>query len=214
VSDLAPIVSGGFNSGDTNLDGKLSRGETWQYTAHHTVTQAEIDNGGIVDPALTISNTATAATDQGASASASASVLVAQHPSLALAKAGTFNDANADGMANPGETISYSFSETNTGNMTLHHVAVSDPGSGVAVSGSPIASLAPGDSDGTTYTGSYTITQADIDAGFKNNTAGATSDNASSAPATAHVVLPQMAHIWGSASPPAPQAARPSRATR
>jgi uncharacterized repeat protein (TIGR01451 family) len=195
VSDLAPVMAGGFNAGDTNHDGKLSVGETWQYTADHTVTQAEIDNGGVVDPALAISNTASAATDQGASASATASVSVAQNPGLTLAKAGTFNDTNADGFANPGETITYTFTETNTGNMTLHNVTVSDQGSGVTVSGSPIASLAPGASDGTTYTGTYTITQADIDAGFKDNTAGAASDNATSAPATAHVVLPQNAHM-------------------
>jgi len=50
----------------------------------------------------------------------------------------------------------------------LNGVAVSDQGSGVTVSGSPIASLAPGASDGTTYTGSYEITQADIDASFKD----------------------------------------------
>jgi uncharacterized repeat protein (TIGR01451 family) len=195
VSDLAPVMVGGFNSGDTNHDGKLSVGETWNYTADHTVTQAEIDNGGVVDPTLAISNTASATTDQGASATATASVPVAQDPSLALAKTGTFNDANSDGLAEAGETISYSFTETNTGNMTLHNVAVSDQGSGVTVSGSPIASLAPGASNGATFTGVYTITQADVDAGFKDNSAVATSDNATSAPATAHVTLPQSAHM-------------------
>ena len=195
VSDLAPVLAGGFNAGDTNHDGELSVGETWQYTADHTVTQAEIDNGGVVNPTLAISNTASATTDQGASASATASVPVTQTPSLTLAKAGTFNDTNGNGLANPGETISYAFTETNTGNMTLHNVAVSDQGSGVTVSGAPIGSLAPGASDGTTFTGGYTITQADVDAGFKDNTAGATSDNATSAPATAHVVLPQSAQM-------------------
>jgi uncharacterized repeat protein (TIGR01451 family) len=191
ASDLAPVMVGGFNVGDTNHDGKLSVGETWQYTADHTVTQAEIDNGGVVDPSLAISNTASATTDQGASGSATASVPVAQEPSLALVKTGTLVDTNGDGVTDPGDTITYAFTETNTGNMTLNGVAVSDPGEGVTVSGSPIASLAPGASDTTTFTGSYTITQADIDAGSKGNTATATSDNATSAPATANVVLPQ-----------------------
>ena len=187
VSDLAPVTAGGFNAGDTNHDGKLSLGETWQYTADHTVTQAEIDNGAA------ISNTASASTGQGASATASASVSVTQSPSLSLAKSGTFNDTNHDGLAEVGETISYTFTETNTGNTTLHGVAVSDPG--ITVNGSPIASLAPGAADATTLTGSYTITQADIDAGSKDNTATATSDHATSGPATAHVVLPQSAQM-------------------
>ena len=46
VSDLAAVVSGSFNAGDVDSDGKLDLGETWQYTASHTVTQAEIDAGG------------------------------------------------------------------------------------------------------------------------------------------------------------------------
>jgi uncharacterized repeat protein (TIGR01451 family) len=193
VSDLAPVMQAGHNAGDTNHDDKLSVGETWQYTASHTVTQAEIDNGGVVDPNLAFANTASASTDQGASASATASVPVTQSPSMSLSKSGTFNDANSDGFAEVGETISYTFTETNTGNMTLNGVTVTD--SGITVSGSAIGSLAPGASDATTFTGTYTITQADIDAGSKDNTATATSDNATSAPATAHVVLPQNPHV-------------------
>jgi uncharacterized repeat protein (TIGR01451 family) len=194
VSNLHQVMAGGFNAGDTNQDGELSVGETWQYAADHTVTQAEIDNGGVVDAGLKITNTASASTDQGASATATASVSIAQHPSLSLVKAGTFNDTNGDTFAEPGETISYTFTEHNTGNMTLHDVAVTDPG--VSVSGSPIASLAPGATDTTTFTGSYTITQADIDAGFKDNTAAATT-NQTAAPVTAteHVVLPQNVHM-------------------
>jgi len=102
ASDLAPVMAGTSNVGDTDHDGKLGLGETWQYTADHTVTQAEIDNGSAVVPGLSFSNTATAATDQGASATASASVLIAQNPSLTLAKAGTFNDANGDGLRESG----------------------------------------------------------------------------------------------------------------
>src|SRR6185369_5880095 len=38
-----------FNDGDTDADGKLDVGETWLYTATHTVTQGEIDAGGNYD---------------------------------------------------------------------------------------------------------------------------------------------------------------------
>jgi len=47
----------GFNDGDTNHDAALNVGETWQFAFTHTVAQGEIDNGGIVDPSLTIDNT-------------------------------------------------------------------------------------------------------------------------------------------------------------
>ena len=35
-----------FSGGDTDTDGLLDVGETWTYTAAHTVTQAEIDSRG------------------------------------------------------------------------------------------------------------------------------------------------------------------------
>jgi uncharacterized repeat protein (TIGR01451 family) len=53
-------------------------------------------------------------------------------------------------------------------------VTLSDTVGGVAVSGGPIASLAPGAVDTSTFTGSYTVTQADIDAGSFVNTATVT----------------------------------------
>ncbi len=63
VSD--PSVDGlALVSGDDG-DGKLELTETWVYTASYTVTQDDIDNGGVVDPALTYDNTASVTTDQG-----------------------------------------------------------------------------------------------------------------------------------------------------
>ena len=64
------------------------------------------------------------------------------------------------------------FTVTNTGNVTLTNVTVTDPL--ITVTGTPIASLAPGASDAATFTGTYTLTQADIDAGTLTNTATAT----------------------------------------
>ncbi|MGV6829897.1 MAG: DUF7507 domain-containing protein, partial [Flavobacteriales bacterium] len=90
--------------------------------------------------------------------------------SIALIKEGTFNDEDGDGCANVGETISYVFTVTNTGNVSLTDVTVTDPS--VTVTGGPI-DLAVGEVDTTTFTGSYTITQADIDAGQFSNQAEA-----------------------------------------
>ena len=45
TTNEAPVLSGAFNVGDTDQDNLLDVGETWQYTASHTVTQAELDAG-------------------------------------------------------------------------------------------------------------------------------------------------------------------------
>ncbi|MCR9017537.1 DUF7507 domain-containing protein, partial [Aquiflexum gelatinilyticum] len=57
---------------------------------------------------------------------------------------------------------------TNTGNVTLSNIAVSDPLTGLNTS---IPSLAPGSSESIST--SYTINQSDIDAGKVDNTASA-----------------------------------------
>ena len=88
-----------------------------------------------------------------------------------------FFDDGGDGVANPGDLISYSFVVTNTGNVPLTNVSVSDPLSGLSAiscpSGNPIPSLGVGGSE--TCTATYAITQADINAGSVLNTATADS---------------------------------------
>ncbi len=91
---------------------------------------------------------------------------------MTLVKTGTLNNGG-DGVADAGDTISYSFTVTNTGNITLTDVTLNDPQ--VMVVGGPIASLAPGASDSVTFTASYVLTQADINAGAFTNTATASS---------------------------------------
>jgi uncharacterized repeat protein (TIGR01451 family) len=41
--------AGGFNTGDLDKDGNFDVGETWSYTATHTVSQADIANQGAID---------------------------------------------------------------------------------------------------------------------------------------------------------------------
>jgi len=73
-----------------------------------------------------------------------------------------------------GDQISFAFTVTNTGNVTLTNVTVTDPLPGIVLTGGPIASLAPGARDSTTFTAAYLLTQADIDAGEVVNQATAT----------------------------------------
>ncbi|PRZ22004.1 DUF7507 domain-containing protein [Flavobacterium granuli] len=88
---------------------------------------------------------------------------------IALVKTGTFNDSNSDGYAQAGETISYAFSVTNTGEMTLTNISITDPL--VTIIGGPITTLSIGTTDSTTFTASYLVTQSDIDAGMVINSA-------------------------------------------
>src|SRR5262245_7926172 len=190
VSNLALV------SGDADNDGKLDVGETWHYTANHTVSQAEIDAGG------SISNTASVNTHQGATASDGADVTVVQHPHLTLEKSGTWADGNGDGFADPGEQIDYSFLVTNDGNVTLHDVGITDPQVTSLTRGADVV----GNGDGVfdvgevwSFSGSHAIGQTDIDAGHVHNTATAAAlgpqDQPASDAADNDTALPQSVHL-------------------
>ncbi|MEE8523009.1 MAG: hypothetical protein V3T72_03685, partial [Thermoanaerobaculia bacterium] len=104
------------------------------------------------------------------------------------------------GVADPGDLINYTFQVTNTGNVTLTNILISDPmvslitcPSSAPAAPDLIPSLAPGASE--TCTGSYAITQADIDAGQKVNTATATSDQTGPVMDTHTEPIPQTAAI-------------------
>ncbi|WP_340076728.1 gliding motility-associated C-terminal domain-containing protein [Leptobacterium sp. I13] len=94
---------------------------------------------------------------------------------LTLTKVDIFNDENGDGIFQAGETIGYTFTITNTGNTALNNIEITDPL--VTVTGTPIPSLLPGESDNTSYTATYTLTQVDIDAGSFQNTATVTAED-------------------------------------
>ncbi|WP_367916696.1 CARDB domain-containing protein, partial [Leadbetterella sp. DM7] len=71
-----------------------------------------------------------------------------------------------------GSVITYSFKVKNTGNVTLSNVTVTDPLPGLGtITPASVASLAPGAE--TTFTASYTVTQADVNNGKVHNTATA-----------------------------------------
>ncbi|RIW18121.1 PKD domain-containing protein, partial [Algoriphagus lacus] len=89
--------------------------------------------------------------------------------SISLEKNGTYSDFNNDGIQNSGDKITYVFTIENTGTVSISGISLIDPK--VSVSGGPIASLAPGVVDNSTFTATYVLTQADIDAGTFTNTA-------------------------------------------
>ncbi|WP_262480971.1 DUF7507 domain-containing protein [Aequorivita aquimaris] len=164
-------------TGDTDGDGELDVTETWIYTGTYAITQVDIDAGEVINQA-TAEATAPDTTivsdlsDESSVLEDDPTVIeLCQNPVIALIKTGVINDTNGNGCADVGETIEYSFTVFNLGNVTLTNITVTDPL--VTVAGGPIT-LDPGATDGTSFTAIYTITQTDIDAGFVENQATAT----------------------------------------
>ena len=141
----------------------LAPGATTTCTATHTLTQAEVDAGHTANTAAVTATPPSGLTPP--TASDSTDTTIAQSTGITLDK-----QAGTPSGATPGATIAYSFVVTNTGNVTLTAVGISD--AKVTPVSCPVTTLAPGAS--TTCVASYPITQADLDAGVVNNTATAT----------------------------------------
>ncbi|MEN8234536.1 MAG: SdrD B-like domain-containing protein [Actinomycetota bacterium] len=164
-ADLTEVTVSDDQSVTVDCGGQttLATGNSMTCTASGTAAAGQYENIGRVDAIY--NEVAVSGTDL--------SHYFGSDPAIALEKSGTFLDESGDGYAQPGETISYSFKVTNTGNVTLTNVTIADKVGGVTISGGPIASLAPGASNSTTFTGSYVVTQGDIDAGTFFNVATA-----------------------------------------
>ncbi|MFC0779364.1 gliding motility-associated C-terminal domain-containing protein, partial [Flavobacterium sp. HJSW_4] len=91
-------------------------------------------------------------------------------PAISVVKTAVFNDENKSGFANAGETITYKFTVTNTGNVPLVGITINDPLPGVVVSGQAI-NLGVNESNETNFTAVYKITQEDINRGSVSNQA-------------------------------------------
>ena len=149
----------------------LAPGGSFTFTATYTPTQAEIDAGSVQNTA-----TPTGTPPSGPPVEGPPDTVIVppdQTPGLTIDKTGALNDQNGNNLIDLGETVTYSFLVTNTGNITLSGVTVNDPllqNAGVALDQGP-QTLAPGAS--FTFTATYTPTQAEIDAGSVTNTATA-----------------------------------------
>ncbi|WP_146131484.1 DUF7507 domain-containing protein, partial [Mongoliibacter ruber] len=152
-------------SGDLNEDGNLDINERWVYITTFEVTQEMIDLG------LDITNTAFVNSDQTTVKESTANTKIDQNPLLSVVKTATSinGDAMATSFSVVGDEISYTIIVSNTGNVTLSNVVVTDPLTGFIET---IEGLAAGESK--TFTTSYTVTQADVDAGRVLNVASAT----------------------------------------
>jgi len=132
------------------------------------VTQADIDNNGNPDPDGFITNVATGDSDETDEQTSSTDTPLAGSATSSTLKTvesvlNADDSVDADGIVDTaGDKINYKVVYTNTGTKTLHNVTVTDSLTTLSCTPSvPAASLAPGDS--ITCTGTYVVTQADID---------------------------------------------------
>ncbi|WP_264522511.1 gliding motility-associated C-terminal domain-containing protein [Flavobacterium sp. N2469] len=182
INDPLVAVTGGPISLAPNAS------DSTTFTAVYTIKQSDVDAGKITNSATATgtnpSGTPVAATSDDPLTPAPGDSTVIDLPQsgkLDLKKTAVFNDTNNNGIAEAGETITYTFTVKNIGNVTITGITINDPL--VTVTGGPI-SLAPNASDSTTFTAVYTIKQSDVDAGKITNSATATGTNPSGTPVT------------------------------
>ncbi|MFC3810563.1 DUF7507 domain-containing protein [Lacihabitans lacunae] len=140
----------------------LEVGETFTYTISYAVTQADIDAGNTLVNIATVKTTETpiVKTD-------TAATPVSQAPSLTITKTQV---GGQNPVTTPG-TINYEVVVVNTGNQSLTNVAVSDtlPNGTIGTLVKTNESITNNNilevGETFTYTISYAVTQADIDAG-------------------------------------------------
>ena len=135
----------------------------------YTITQADVDAGHV-------DNTATAhALDPGGltvdAPSSSVSTVVAATSTLLLVKHAAIADTNPDGHRGVGDTISWTFTLSNSGTRSLTGLSVDDPMAGPVTC--QATSLAPGASTTCAADSTRVVTQADVDSGVVSNTATA-----------------------------------------
>lgn len=131
----------------------------------YTVTQDDVDAGQATDTA-----TAGCVDKYGdacaPSAPSTANVPASAAPGVEIAKHATVTPAADQLAAQVGDSIQYTYTVTNSGNVTLATVSVSDPDLGTVVCPTPPApGLAPGASLTCTAVNTHTVSQADVDAG-------------------------------------------------
>jgi uncharacterized repeat protein (TIGR01451 family) len=150
------------------------------FTADHGVTQADIDAAEVRNQATVtaIDPNDDPVTDLSGDDFVSDNPIVLpvfQNPGIAIVK-----EAVTTGLSDPpleGETVTYTFAVTNTGNTTLENVTLDDPLADIRLFGGPIVSLPPNSpADTTTFTAEYDLKQADIDLGFVENQATVEAD--------------------------------------
>ncbi len=119
LSDTLPNATSAILTGpvaDIGASGVMDVGESWTYIGQYTATQADIDSG------TALTNSVTVSTAEAGSQDDTAVTSVSQAPGIDIAKANTETEFTA-----LGDTVNYTLTVTNTGNVVLSNIVVSDP---------------------------------------------------------------------------------------
>ncbi|MGG5257805.1 DUF7507 domain-containing protein [Phycicoccus avicenniae] len=150
----------------------------------YTVTQADVDAGAVANTATVRGNAPNGVTT---TATSSTSTPLPPSPRLSLTKAvAEVTDVNTNGVTDPGDRIRYTFSVTNTGNVTLGSLTVTDAKLGLSAVACTTGSLAPGATATCTTSPVYTVTSADVTAGAVTNSATASASPVSGGSVTSN----------------------------
>jgi uncharacterized repeat protein (TIGR01451 family) len=186
LSAFTEVTGAGAGTGDAAT---LAPGETVVFEATYTLAQLDVLNAaGVTDG---VSNVATATSDDIPNSPPSPPALteIPAVPALDIVKVAVLNDEiNADNLAEAGETITYTYTVTNSGNVALTNVGIQDTHEGTLLTGANLPAgeaittegpLGPSDigvsDDGVidtleagataTFTVTLTVTQDEVDDG-------------------------------------------------
>ena len=164
----------------------LAPGAAQTFTATYTLVQADVDNAAGVTNGVSNTGSGTSL-DPGSNVvtpltSSTATTTINASPVMTIAKVGVITtDGGTTGEADKDDVITYTYTVTNTGNVTINNVTVSDVHNGTGTApvpgGEAPASVANGSTDAAvnaswdvlrpgdsiTFTSTYTVVQTDVD---------------------------------------------------
>ena len=147
----------------------IAPGATLICTSAYLTTQANLNFGAVTNTASATSTAAGSAGTPVQSNDDSVTVRATQSPAITMVK----SIASGSPYSAVGQAVSYSYVVTNSGNISLTApISVADDKiPTVSCPGIPVGGLIPGDA--ITCTGTYNVSQADLDFGSVTNTASA-----------------------------------------
>jgi len=206
VSNTGNVTLTGINLADNNAGAvtcpatSLAVGTSMTCHATHAFTQAEMDaNGSPTTDSGNLTNTVTATSNQTPPESDTLAIPIAQQPKVVLTKVGVLDTTVVppDDRADAGDKIDYTLTATNTGNVTLQNVTISDPSLTLTCTPPQPTTLALGAQ--LVCKGSHTLSQSEVNNGSVTNTATVTGETPTGKPvddtASATVELPPAAAL-------------------